>query len=149
MAKKSSVAGKPEGAEGNKRKSREEKRMGKQIVRGVVGRDGTGRGRRGRNAAARKENCTKTRRCVAQLAGRDEGEKYPEGEIPDGWVCVHVYVCVCLYRDCDDGIRKPPDLNGTRGKTDVAPTRKFCRATDRSGLAGRPITYVRPVSIRE
>lgn len=24
---------------------------------------------------------TKTRHCVAQLAGRDEGEKYPEGEI--------------------------------------------------------------------
>lgn len=48
----------------------------------------------------RKGNCTKTRRCVAQLAGRDEGEKYPEGEIlrVDGCasVCVRVCVCVCV-----------------------------------------------------
>ena len=28
--------------------------------------------------------CTKTRHCVAQLAARDEEEKYPEGEI-QGW----------------------------------------------------------------
>lgn len=34
-----------------------------------------GRGGEGR------EWSTKTRHCVAQLAGRDEGEKYPEGEI--------------------------------------------------------------------
>lgn len=97
--KKSSVAGKPEGAEGNKGKSREGKRMGKQIARGGAGRNGAKRGGR-RNASARKENCTKTRRCVAQLAGRDEGEKYPEGEIPDGRVCVHVYAGACVRGAC-------------------------------------------------
>lgn len=102
-SKKSSVAGKPEGAESNKETSREEKRMGKQIARGGA----RGEEAEEENAAARKENCTKTRRCVAQLAGRDEGEKYPEGEIPDGRVCtyVRVYVCACtcMYRSCNDG----------------------------------------------
>jgi len=90
-SKKAQFAGKPERAEGNKGKSREEKRMGKQIARGGMERE------RRRNAAVRKENCTKTRCCVAQLAGRDEGEKYPEGEIPDGRVCVRgTYVCGCI-----------------------------------------------------
>lgn len=65
--------------------------MGKQIGEGREDRRKKEREKR-RNAAARKENCTKTRRCVVQLAGRDEGEKYPGGEIPDGRVCVHLYV---------------------------------------------------------
>lgn len=36
---------------------------------------------KGRKRRTRGEWSTKTRHCVAQLAGRDEGEKYPEGEI--------------------------------------------------------------------
>lgn len=39
---------------------------------------------RGKGSGGGMRRCTKTRHCVAQLAGRDEGEKYPEGGIQCG-----------------------------------------------------------------
>lgn len=42
---------------------------------------------------------TKTRHCVAQLAGRDEGEKYPGGEIHCG-----------TQREMEEGVEDKPDV---------------------------------------
>lgn len=97
VARREGVAGKNKKASSLANPKEQKATQRKKMRREENRKKSWGRGERGerRNAVARKENCTKTRRCVAQLAGRDEGEKYPEGEIPS--ICVHVRcVCVCV-----------------------------------------------------
>lgn len=93
-----------------------------------------------------------TLRCAARWTWR--GRKISRGRNSrmDGYRCV--YMCTYTYRDHDGGLKKPLDLNGTRGKTELRTKRRgsFVRATDRSGLAGRPANYLwhcPALSIRE
>lgn len=103
VARREGVAGKNKKASSLANPKEQKATQRKKMRREENRKKSWGRGERGerRNAVARKENCTKTRRCVAQLAGRDEGEKYPEGEIPS--ICVHVR-CVCV---CDVYVETP------------------------------------------
>lgn len=89
-----------------------------------------------------KEKCTKTRRCVAQLAGRDEGEKYPEGEIPSRWSgCARVLVYVSRLRRRDkEGSEWYAKKNRPRTK---ASPRRVINLSDKSGW---PTNYLYPAT---
>jgi len=134
---KSSAAGKPKGAEGDT-KERDEKRRENRKKSRDAGKEETPQ--RGRKTAQRRDAALRSSLDVTR-----------EKNIPRVkfrmCLCTCVCVCVCARArmctwDSDDGIRKSADLNGTRGKT-ALDWKKSRRATDKSGLADRPITYVR------
>lgn len=57
-------------------------------------------------------------------------------------MCMYTFVCVLRLR------RRDKEAAGSEWharKNDARPANKSCRATDKSGLAGPPANYLRPV----